>query len=65
MSIASITTFGFGSFSTINLAVILGYGGQAPVPPATATLVPGVADSERDRRDYLNEMSMRLLLMDD
>lgn len=31
MSIASITTFGFGSFSTINLAVTLGYGQGAAV----------------------------------
>lgn len=37
MSIASITTFGFGSFSTVNLAVVLGYVSSS-TPPVTISV---------------------------
>lgn len=43
MTIASITTFGFGAYSTINLAVTLGYGSGA---------VPVVAVDTHDYPDH-------------
>lgn len=53
-SIASITTFGFGSYSTINLAVALGYGPNStpPTPPSVAS-VPGPADGINEKRKLL------------
>lgn len=62
MSIAGITTLGFGSYATVNQAVVLGFfsGVIPPPPPAVITSVPGPADKrKRDRDEYFRRRHLR------
>lgn len=42
MSIATITTFGFGSYGTVNSTIVLGYL-NAPVPPSNSRIILGLS----------------------
>lgn len=54
MSIASITTLGFGAFSTVNYAVVLGYNSNLNPPPVVQT------DTHDYPLDYLKKHWARL-----
>lgn len=61
MSIAGITTLGFGTYASVNQAVVLGFlVGIVPPPPAPAASVPGPADKrKRDREEYFRRRHLR------
>lgn len=65
MSVSTIITLGYGSFGAPKFIITLGYSPNTAPTPVITTAITGAGDSERDRRDFLNEMSIRLLLMDD
>lgn len=60
-SIATITTLGYGSFSTKALTITFGFGvGTGPAPPVVTVTPGGAADESRKK---LNDRAVRLLLL--
>lgn len=51
MSAATVVTLGFGSFGTVNLAVLLGFGAGSPAPPVFVIAPGGGGDKRRADRD--------------